>query len=107
MYYLYFARCQDNSLYIGCTSVVPRQRMERHNNGTGAKWFLKHGQGFIVYTESYSTLIDARRRERQIKKWSRIKKRESNTRTQTIILEAWQTRPTVPTFEADEGGHTQ
>ena len=34
----------------------------------------QHGGGEIVYTESFSTLVEARRREVQVKKWSRIKK---------------------------------
>lgn len=68
---VYIARCQDNSLYIGSTSVTPLKRIERHNAGTGAKWFLQHGPGVVVYTEEYRTLLEARRREAQIKRWSR------------------------------------
>ncbi len=71
---LYIARCQDNSLYIGSTSITPPKRVERHNAGTGAKWFLQHGPGTVVYTEAYPTQLEARRREVQIKKWSRQKK---------------------------------
>jgi putative endonuclease len=71
---LYIARCKDNSLYIGSTSLKPPRRIERHNSGAGAKWFLQHGLGIVAYTEEYPTLVEARRREVQIKKWSRAKK---------------------------------
>lgn len=73
MYYFYIARCVDNSLYIGVTNDT-NQRIERHNNGTGARWFKHHGNGEIVYTEKYPDYLTAHRRELQVKKWSRIKK---------------------------------
>ena len=73
-FYLYIARCQDNSLYIGSTELSPTERIKRHNNGTGARWLKQHGPGVIVYTEEFPTLIEARRREAQIKRWSRKKK---------------------------------
>jgi len=74
VYSVYIARCQDNSLYIGSTQLIPTDRVQRHNKRMGAKWFLDHGSGVIVYTEKFSTLLEARRREAQIKKWSRQKK---------------------------------
>jgi len=72
-YFVYFARCPDNSLYIGCTDD-PNQRIERHNRGEGSHWIRQHGSAKIVYLEEYDTLIEARRRELQVKRWSRIKK---------------------------------
>lgn len=72
-YYLYIARCADNSLYIG-VSDNPGRRIIEHNSGIGAQWVKQHGGGEIVYTEEYPTYLEAHRRELQIKKWSRIKK---------------------------------
>ncbi|MDR3643019.1 MAG: GIY-YIG nuclease family protein [Candidatus Doudnabacteria bacterium] len=60
-------------MYTGSTNYPP-QREFRHNSGKGAQWTKQHGGGEIVYTETYSTLADARQRESQVKKWSRIKK---------------------------------
>ncbi len=48
--------------------------MIRHNKGEGAKWFLKHGPGTVVYQEKFETFAEARAREAQVKRWSRIKK---------------------------------
>ena len=73
MFYFYLFRCKDNTLYAGSTNHPP-QREARHNSGTGSQWTKQHGGGEIAYTETYETLIGARRREIQVKKWSRIKK---------------------------------
>lgn len=72
-HYFYIARCKDASLYIGCTNSL-EQRIARHNSGAGAHWFNVHGEGAIVYSETYPNYLTAHRRELQIKKWSRIKK---------------------------------
>ncbi len=72
-WYLYIAKCIDNSLYCGITDNTFK-RIIRHNKGFGAKWFKKHGRGTIVYQEKYDSYAQARAREAQIKRWSRIKK---------------------------------
>lgn len=74
MFFIYIARCQDNSLYVGSTGLTPPQRIDRHNAAMGAKWFIEHGPGRLVYSESFQTLLEARRREAQIKRWARGKK---------------------------------
>jgi putative endonuclease len=73
MFYFYLFRCYDGTLYTGSTNYPP-QREFRHNSGKGAQWTKQHGGGEIVYTETYPTLAEARQREIQVKKWSRIKK---------------------------------
>ena len=73
MFYLYILRGPKNHLYIGVTSNIDR-RIERHKNGNGAE-FTKRNRSFnIVFTETFSTLLEARRRESQIKGWRREKK---------------------------------
>ena len=62
-----------NTLYIGSTKNL-FGRLQFHTLGVGAT-ATKDKPGLrIVYTEKYSTLKDALRRERQLKKWSRAKK---------------------------------
>jgi putative endonuclease len=72
-FYIYIARCDDGTLYTGyCKDLVSREN--KHNAGDGAK-YTKHRRPIkIVYSENFDTKIEAMRRERQIKKWSRIKK---------------------------------
>jgi len=48
--------------------------MIRHNTNQGARWIEQHGAAQIVYTEALSDYLSARKRETQIKKWSRVKK---------------------------------
>jgi predicted GIY-YIG superfamily endonuclease len=72
-WHFYIARCADDSLYIGVSKNVDK-RVARHNHGYGAKWVKQHGEATIVYTEVHASYLEARLRETQVKKWSRIKK---------------------------------
>lgn len=73
MHKIYILRNINNTLYVGSSSDE-NKRVIKHNKGEEAE-FTKRNKNFkLVYTESYSTLIEARRRERQIKGWRREKK---------------------------------
>ena len=72
-YYFYLARCSDNSLYSGfCIDLTAREA--RHNEGKGAKYTRSRRPIRIVYHEELSTLSEARKREVQVKSWSKIEK---------------------------------
>ena len=72
-YYFYLARCSDGSLYSGsCVDLQAREA--KHNEGKGAKYTRSRKPVKIVYHEEFATLVDARRREAQVKKWSEVKK---------------------------------
>lgn len=73
MYFVYILRTSDNTLYIGVTEDLDK-RLSTHNRGKGAEWTKAHGKVNLVYSEPYSTLGSARKREIQLKKWSRAKK---------------------------------
>jgi len=63
----------DDKLYVGI-SENPDKRVSYHNQQRGAQ-FTKHGRNFhMVFKEEYQVLPEARKREIQIKKWSRKKK---------------------------------
>jgi putative endonuclease len=73
MYFIYILRTLHNHLYIGVTSNVDK-RIHRHRSGDGAE-FTKRNKVFeLVYTETFKTLLEARRREKQLKGWRREKK---------------------------------
>ena len=73
MYTVYILRGAKNHLYVGVTNNL-NQRITRHKSGDGAE-FTKRNQTFeLVYSETHSTLLGARRRETQIKGWRREKK---------------------------------
>ena len=72
-HFFYLARCSDNSLYSGtCLDLEDRER--KHNDGSGAKYTRSRRPVRIVYSESFETLGESRRREAAVKKWSKDRK---------------------------------
>ncbi len=72
-FYTYIAKCRDSSFYTGyCKNLDSREK--KHNLGKGAKYTKQRRPVKIIYFEEFKTKIEAMRRERQIKKWSRIGK---------------------------------
>ena len=73
MFYFYIFRCADNTLYCGSTNNLEK-RENLHNAGKGARYTRIHGGGKIIYSETFTTIGDALRREIEVKKWPRVKK---------------------------------
>ncbi len=73
MFYVYMIKNKVGKLYVGITERLD-QRLGTHNSGSGAKFTKDSNKFSIVFSENYSTLTEARRREIQIKKWRRGKK---------------------------------
>ncbi|MDP2676504.1 MAG: GIY-YIG nuclease family protein [bacterium] len=72
MYYVYIVKNPNNKIYIGISENL-KKRIHAHNIKQGAL-FTQGGNFTIVFYEEYQTLTEARKREIQIKKWSREKK---------------------------------
>ncbi len=72
-WFVYIAQCTDGSLYTGITQNV-QKRIDRHNSGSGALHVRAHGPLQLLWTEIEPNLSTARRREMQIKGWTRWKK---------------------------------
>ncbi|MFH0770334.1 MAG: GIY-YIG nuclease family protein [Candidatus Peregrinibacteria bacterium] len=72
-FYFYFARCNDGSLYAG-SCIDTKKREAAHNRGDGAKYTRAKRPVKIIYTEQFTTLTKARRREAQVKGWTKEKK---------------------------------
>jgi putative endonuclease len=75
IYYFYILRCSDNSLYCGQTNNLKR-RVGEHNLGKfkSAKYTKGRRPVRLVYFEKYKTLQEVMGREREVKKWKKIKK---------------------------------
>jgi putative endonuclease len=73
MCFLYILRTSSNRLYIGVTENLD-ERLDTHNNGKGADWIKADRNAHLAYSEPHPTLGSARKREIQLKKWSRAKK---------------------------------
>jgi len=72
-HYFYLAECSDGSLYAGtCMDVDEREAI--HNASNGAKYTRSRLPVKIVYTEKFRTLSDARKREVEVKRWTRDRK---------------------------------
>jgi putative endonuclease len=73
MFYFYFARCSDNSLYAGsCIDLIKREKI--HNSGKGAKYTRQRLPIVFIYHETFASLSEARKREAEVKRWPKIKK---------------------------------
>lgn len=72
-HFFYLARCADGSLYAGtCIDIAAREA--KHNDGTGSKYTRSRLPIKIIYHEAFETLSDARKREAEVKTWSKQKK---------------------------------
>lgn len=73
MFTLYILHGLKDHLYVGVTNNLDK-RLQRHKRGDGAEFTKRNKTYNVVHTESYLTLVEARRRELQIKGWCREKK---------------------------------
>ncbi|MDO8481601.1 MAG: GIY-YIG nuclease family protein [bacterium] len=73
-HFTYILECADKTLYVGCTNNL-EQRLKQHNGRkVGAHYTKIRWPVILRYSESFSTLRDARKREIEIKGWRREKK---------------------------------
>lgn len=72
-WFVYILRCCDDSLYVGISNDV-EERVKRHNAGMGAAYTRSHRPVVLLWTEAAESESIARKRETQIKGWTRIKK---------------------------------
>jgi putative endonuclease len=73
VWYLYIALCGDNTFYTGVTTDVKR-RIEKHNEGTGAKYTRGRAPIELIYCAQYANRSEAQIEEARIKKLSRKQK---------------------------------
>ncbi len=74
MFYVYILTNKGNNvLYIGVTNNLER-RIYEHKNHLVEGFTSKYNLHKLVYYESTSNINDAITREKQLKKWARIKK---------------------------------
>ncbi|NCS31989.1 GIY-YIG nuclease family protein [bacterium] len=72
--FLYILQNPKGIYYIGVSNDVSR-RLKEHNSGRDAMITAREGNLSIVYTESYENINEAYAREKQLKGWSRAKKK--------------------------------
>ena len=73
-YFVYILECADKTLYIGCTNNL-KKRLKQHNESKHGAHYTKIRRPVVLkYLEEFLTLVEARRREKEIKSWDRNKK---------------------------------
>jgi putative endonuclease len=73
---VYILECADGTLYVGSTNDLEK-RFHQHNSlKSGAHYTKIRRPVSLRYSESFRTLNQARKRECEIKGWSRKKKFE-------------------------------
>jgi putative endonuclease len=75
MFFVYFVRCRDNSLYCGYTNDLEK-RIEIHNAGKGAKYTRKRLPVKLVYFEEFESKSKAMKREYELKQLNKKEKEE-------------------------------
>lgn len=73
-FFVYILECADRSYYVGCTNNLEK-RLKQHNKSKWGAHYTKIRRPIILlYKEEFETLLQARRREGEIKGWRREKK---------------------------------
>jgi putative endonuclease len=72
-WHVYILRCADESLYVGISTDI-KKRLQRHNAGKGAAYTRSHRPVVLVWSELAESESAARKREAQIKGWTRAEK---------------------------------
>lgn len=73
MHYVYVLACDDDTLYTGYTTDVPR-RVAAHDDGEGAKYTRGRTPVELVHVERFASRSAAMSREHEIKALSRREK---------------------------------
>jgi putative endonuclease len=83
LYYVYIIECSDHSYYVGVTNDLER-RIWEHQEGIDLKSYTFPRRPVqLRYSETYSNILDAIAREKQLKGWTRKKK-------EALINENWE-----------------
>ena len=72
-FFCYMVECADGTFYTGW-STDPARREKTHNAGQGAKYTRMRRPVKLVYVEELPDKSSALKRERVIKKFSRMRK---------------------------------
>lgn len=70
---VYILLCSNGEYYVGSTKDI-ENRLNEHQKGRGCGFTKAHLPVTLVYTEEYTTIDQAYKRERQLHGWSRAKK---------------------------------
>jgi len=70
MWFVYLARCSDNSLYCGITNNLEK-RFKAHNSGKGSKYTRSRLPVKLVWKTEVGSKSEALKKEHSVKKLSK------------------------------------
>ena len=73
--YVYILRCADGSYYVGVTRGSLEDRAAQHNAGNFGGYTASRRPVVLVWQQKFQRITNAIAAERQLKGWSRAKKR--------------------------------
>ena len=71
--WFYMLRLQSGALYPGATTNL-EDRYKAHLSGKACRTALLDPPRNLIYSEEHDSFSDARKREAQVKRWTRAKK---------------------------------
>lgn len=73
-WYVYICKARTGRYYVGITTD-PTRRLKKHNSGNGSKLAREQGPFEFAYvSKPFENKSSARKREIQLKGWTKIKK---------------------------------
>ena len=84
-YWVYILKCSDGSFYTGSTSDLEK-RLSEHQNGLIKCYTRSRRPVKLVFSEYFESAYDAISAERQIKGWSRAKKKALIKRDYELLV---------------------
>ncbi|NND31831.1 MAG: GIY-YIG nuclease family protein [Saprospiraceae bacterium] len=73
--FVYIIHCSDDSYHVGVTNAL-KSRYQEHEEGINSRAYTYSRRPFkALYWEIYESPMEGILREKQIKKWTRAKKR--------------------------------
>jgi putative endonuclease len=73
-YFTYILECSDKTYYVGCTNNLEKRLKEHNLSKSGAHYTKIRRPVILKHSEKFDTLLKARSREAEIKKWKRNQK---------------------------------
>ncbi len=70
-FYVYVLQCADKTYYVGCTNDLEKRLIGHNTSKKGAHYTKIRRPVVLKHHEEFSTLLEARGREAEIKSWKR------------------------------------
>lgn len=83
-HFAYILKCNDGTLYVGCTNDLEKRLHEHNNSKSGAHYTKIRRPVKLVYSERCSDLAEGRRREAEIKRLTREQKLKLVKKTRRV-----------------------